>query len=270
MVTRTIADEIRRTGTVLRDWLTPYYTLGGVVMFGIGLLTLIDASGWLVRGVGAALLLATILAWAPHLVRRQRRQRGAPGDAAQAPLQVPAVLLAVTSFFLVGVVLAEAYRAQQQRASAAAALTAPGAGGARADGRAPAPTPAPAPAPAPVQAAPAAAQPGPAEPAPASLAARAPAGGAAAQAAPAPEQQHAPAAALAPAAGPASAPAPAAAPPRATRAAPPPQAPGERAPAAAPALAAQQRTRCTELLSRFSLGEPLQPHDQQFLSTTCR
>ncbi len=233
-------------------------------MFGIGLLTLIDACGWLVRGVGAALLLATFLAWVPHLVRRQRAQKDASAAAADVPIQAPAVLLAITSFFLVGIVLAEAYRAQQQRASVAAAvMNAPAAGGASAENRAPAAAEA-APAPTPPQTA----ESRPAEPvqlaAPSSITVPA------AQVEPEPAPAVATLTPVPPRKPPpgVTAAAPAAA-PRATKATPLPS-PSERKPAtAAPVLTAQQSARCTELLSRFSLGESLQTQDQQFLRTTC-
>ena len=60
MGSHNIADDVRRTGTAFRDWLTPYYTLGGAVAFFIAVFTLLDPSGQMVRIVSVGLFLATV------------------------------------------------------------------------------------------------------------------------------------------------------------------------------------------------------------------
>lgn len=279
MVNRTIAEDIRTTGSVLRDWLTPYYTLGGAVAFGIALLMLLDPSGWLVRGVAAILLLATALAWVVHLRRPMApaRPAGAAPVGARPLVKPHIVLLAITTFFLLGILLFEGWRAQQRASvvppatsrSVAAdptpepAAAAPDISAASAVGTAPATLEAPARAAAAsgvvrapgdqglptagTPAVPAAAPTTPAEPAPVVSAVVQPAP-AATRRRDAETPQPAPRRHAAPPAEPVSSP---------------------RSEPAAPVLTAQQRARCSELVSRFSLGEALQPGDMHYLKSTC-
>lgn len=103
-----ITAVIQQTGFAIRDWVGPFYTLGGVVAFAITLLTFLDPSGLLVKGITAMLVLATAIAWAVSLAAAHRRP---PVDSPAAPDQPPpahAVLLAVTLFFAVGLAISEA------------------------------------------------------------------------------------------------------------------------------------------------------------------
>lgn len=107
MSSNNLTDDIKHTGWALRDWLGPYYTLGCAVAFGIALLTLLDPSGQLVRAVGAVMLVLTILAWVYHFYRQH--QDKAQGAAAAGPkVKLHGILLAVTLFFLCGIVISDA------------------------------------------------------------------------------------------------------------------------------------------------------------------
>lgn len=107
MSSNNLTDDIKHTGWALRDWLGPYYTLGCAVAFGIALLTLLDPSGQLVRAVGAVLLVLTILAWVYHFYRQH--QDKVQGAAAAGPkVKLHGILLAVTLFFLCGIVISDA------------------------------------------------------------------------------------------------------------------------------------------------------------------
>lgn len=96
---------IKHTGFALRDWLGPYYMLGGAVAFGIAMLTVLDPSGLLVRAVGALLLALTILAWAYHFYRQ--KQSPVVSDASQSQAPLHGILLAITIFFLCGILISE-------------------------------------------------------------------------------------------------------------------------------------------------------------------
>lgn len=103
-----ITAVIQQTGFAIRDWVGPFYTLGGVVAFAITLLTFLDPSGLLVKGITAMLVLTTAIAWAVSLAAAHRRP---PVDSPAVPDQPPpahAVLLAVTLFFAVGLAISEA------------------------------------------------------------------------------------------------------------------------------------------------------------------
>lgn len=267
MSSNNLTDDIKHTGWALRDWLGPYYTLGCAVAFGIALLTLLDPSGQLVRAVGAVLLVLTILAWVHHFYRQH--QRKVQADAAGAPqVKLHAILLAVTLFFLCGILVSDAVMrgkrggdtpAHQDVAEQAAAPQAPTA-----------------PSAAPV--APAAAV------------------------APAAPQPAVAAPAIAPAATPAVTPAvaPAAVAPAEPRVLPAridvlPDSPnslakplpvskktepasadartssaGSSAEPAPRAAAPANRQRCSSLLGKFSLGEELNAEDKRYLETSCR
>lgn len=54
----------KQTGFAIRDWLGPFYTLGGVIAFAITMLTLLDPSGMLVKSITVVLVIATAVAWA--------------------------------------------------------------------------------------------------------------------------------------------------------------------------------------------------------------
>ena len=102
-----LVDDVKRTGVAFRDWLTPYYTLGGAVAFCIAMFTLLDPSGQLVRFVSAGLFLLTVTVWVFHLWRRSAKP-SQPSDASSLPAVKPhAILLAVTAFFLVGMLVSE-------------------------------------------------------------------------------------------------------------------------------------------------------------------
>lgn len=131
---QSIADAIKYTGTVIRDWLTPFYTLGAVVTFAIGILTLLDEGGTLhlTRWVGAALLIATFLTWALHFYQQHKHKATSDApETAHAKLHI--VLLIISSFFTVGILVSEAFMKghRQQLQTASNGLQAP----------APAPTP---------------------------------------------------------------------------------------------------------------------------------
>ena len=289
---------IQQTGFALRDWLGPYYMLGAVVAFFITVLSLLDPSGWLVRWVVAGLFLLTIVAWVLFLYRqaRSRKLAGANTAPADAGAKPHAILLAVTVFFLLGLLVSEAVlrgrnaggpAAQQPSlpapsgnaaalapvpATAAAVAPAqalanafPSAQPAKDVATAPAPAMAHAPPPVPLQAA---AQGSSASDTTAGAAvaadANTPKGTAsvarAGQVNTRPEPrlpERPPAVRQVALQKPVSKPAPLGANANANANAEPTPSPAER-------------QRCSSLLGRFSLGEELQPADKQFLRTSCR
>lgn len=288
MSSNNLTDDIKHTGWALRDWLGPYYTLGCAVAFGIALLTLLDPSGQLVRAVGAVLLVLTILAWVYHFYRQH--QAKVQGGAASGPkVKLHGILLAVTLFFLCGIVISDAVMRGKRPGAALTAqpyeevlepsteAAAPEAATAQ-----PAPT---------AHVAPSAAQPAAKEVA-------APAPAAPAPVAVAPAAVHAPASPIV-----TVAPAPAHSEPRVlpARIDVLPDSPNSMArpvpvstkneparadartshaernsersaePAAAPRAAPPvNRQRCSSLLGKFSLGEELNAEDKRFLETSCR
>ncbi len=117
-----ITQSIKITGLAVRDWLGPYYTLGGLVAVIIGFCAFLDPSGWLVRGVTGLLLVATLITWSMHLVRKRRSAEMPAGPFLHH------VLFAVTLFFCVGLVISEVLlhkNRSQQPATSAAEQTAP-------------------------------------------------------------------------------------------------------------------------------------------------
>lgn len=106
MGSHNIAEDVRRTGTAFRDWLTPYYTLGGAVAFFIAVFTLLDPSGQMVRIVSVGLFLATVAAWVFYLARRT--PPSSSDSAAPPAVKLHAILLAITIFFLLGMLVSEA------------------------------------------------------------------------------------------------------------------------------------------------------------------
>lgn len=274
MSSNNLTDDIKHTGWAIRDWLGPYYMLGGAVAFGIALLTLLDPSGRLVRAVGAVLLVLTILAWVHHFYRQH--QRKAQVDPAGEPqVKLHAILLAVTLFFLCGILVSDALMrgkrggdapAHQDVAEQAApqAPAAPGAAPvAQPSAQAAAVAPA---APQPAVAAPAIAPAATPNVAPTATPAVAPAAVAPAEprvlparidvlpdspnslAKPLPVSKKTE---------------PASADARTSNA-------GSSAEPAPRAAAPANRQRCSSLLGKFSLGEELNAEDKRYLETSCR
>ena len=106
-----ISTSIQKTGFAIRDWFGPYYTLGCLVAVAIGFCAIIEPSGWLVRAVTGALVLATLITFSLHLVRsRQSAKSNANADAdsdADSGPQLHQILFAVTLFFCIGLVISE-------------------------------------------------------------------------------------------------------------------------------------------------------------------
>ena len=111
MVHKTIAEDIKQTGWAIRDWLGPYYMLGGAVAFGIGMLTLLDQDGslHLTRIVGAILFVATFVTWAYHFYKQRLLASAAHSTLDPAPPKAKfhGILLAITVFFSCGIVISE-------------------------------------------------------------------------------------------------------------------------------------------------------------------
>lgn len=261
MLNQSIAEDIKHTGGIIRDWISPFYTLGAFVTFAIGMLTLLDKDGTLhlTRYVGVALLIATFLAWAHHFYQ-QYHHKAAPvqdGENPEAPRVKPHIfLLMVSGFFVVGIFLSEAlmhsHRQQLQAGPASSAPTPVAApSSAPAETSNPAPTArAPDFAPStqvvvPVQAAPAAAHTPPTQPAAPAAAASAPSVEKQKSTQPSPREDKKP---------------------RNT-----PETPNEtqgRTQTKNPAPFAVDE-RCTELMAAFSLGQDLSPKQQNYLEK-CR
>lgn len=102
-----VLEDIRDTGFAIRDWLGPYYTLGGAVAFCIALFTLLDPSGQLVRLVAAGLFVLTVLAWVVFLSRRTIKRSASAEMPKTNPSRFHTILLAITLFFLAGMFLSE-------------------------------------------------------------------------------------------------------------------------------------------------------------------
>lgn len=285
---------IQQTGFALRDWLGPYYMLGAVVAFFITVFSLLDPSGWLVRWVVAGLFVLTIVAWVLFLYRQasSRKLAGANTAPVDAGAKPHAILLAVTVFFLLGLLVSEAVlRGRNAGGPAAQPPSLPALSGNEA---ALAPVPATAAAVAPAQAL--------ANASPSAQPAKDVATASAPSRAPAPPPVLLQAAAQGSSASDATAgtgtgtgtgtntpegtASVASAGQVNTR--PAPRLP-ERPPAVRPVAlqkpvskpssldasddrmpSAAERQRCSSLLGRFSLGEELQPADKQFLRTSCR
>lgn len=294
--------DIQRTGFALRDWLGPYYMLGGVVAFFITVFSLLDPSGWLVRWVAAGLFLLTVMAWVLFLYRQasSRKLAGANTAPADAGAKPHAILLAVTVFFLLGLLVSEVVlRGRNAGGPAAQQPSRPAPSG---NAAALAPVPATAAAVAPSQA-PANASPS-AQPAKDEATASAPARGPASPPVlPQAAVQDPSASDTTAAAGSGTGTGTGTNTPKGTASVaragqvntrPEPR-PPERPPAvrqvalqkpaskpaplgandndndnAEPTPSPAERQRCSSLLGRFSLGEELQPADKQFLRTSCR
>ncbi|MBF5006558.1 hypothetical protein [Diaphorobacter caeni] len=263
-----ISTTIRLTGFAIRDWLGPYYTLGCLVAVAIGFCAIIDASGWLVRGLTGALVFATLIAWCLQLVRSRKPQ---PTETQNSDgLLLPQILLAVTLFFCIGLVISE-FILHGKRPGLSFPTSTETSGPAPAPAPAPTPTPVPIPAPTPTAASPVASATAAAPEAPASVAAQAP------SPAPAPATPAAPVAVPAktePASTPVGndkpapkKPTPPPAQPAPSRAPERTEQPVKRAPAA---VASGDSQRCSQLIQKFSLGQNLSDADKQYLETSCR
>lgn len=115
-----ISNVIKQTGFAIRDWLGPFYTLGGVIAFAITMLTLLDPSGMLVKSITVVLVVATAIAWAISMTPSRRRSADNADPANQAP-PVHALLMAVTLFFTAGLAISEAIMSGKRPAVAPAA-----------------------------------------------------------------------------------------------------------------------------------------------------
>ena len=259
-----ISTSIQKTGFAIRDWFGPYYTLGCLVAVAIGFCAIIEPSGWLVRAVTGALVLATLITFCLHLVRsRQSAKSDANADAdsdADSGPQLHQILFAVTLFFCIGLVISE-FLLHGKRPGQSAPQTTSAAQTATSE-------PAAAPASSAAVAAPAA----PATPAPA--------------VAPAPTVTAVPAVAAVPAAvtakpeattatqkaaeKPVTKPAPQPKPQRtAERKEPKERAEPQPRRTSAPAAQAGDPQRCSQLIQKFSLGQNLSEADTQYLRSSC-
>ena len=256
-----LSTDIKGVGTLVRDWVTPYYTLGGVTAFAITILSLIDRSGWLVRGVTAALVLLTLVVCAQAWTR-SRAQPAADADTAKTGPKLHTTLVIISLFFGVGLLVSEAL--VKERHKGEAAQTPPAETATEKSATAPA---------------------APAEPAaPAvvpTLTSATPAAHAAepASAPAAPIPPTPPAAPATVTAAPAK-PAPAraepqeAAPKKAAKVTPAPAAlEHSDTPRAKPAKASERAVlpaRCSEITAQFSAGRSVSDADKQYLETSCR
>ena len=263
-----ISTSIQKTGFAIRDWFGPYYTLGCLVAVAIGFCAIIEPSGWLVRAVTGALVLATLITFSLHLVRsRQSAKSNANANAnadsdsdADSGPQLHQILFAVTLFFCIGLVISE-FLLHGKRPGQSAPQTTSAAQTATSE-------PAAAPASSAAVATPAV----PAMPAPA--------------VAPAPTVTAAPAVAAVPAAvtakpeattatqkaaeKPVTKPAPQPKPQRtAERKEPKERAEPQPRRTSAPAAQAGDPQRCSQLIQKFSLGQNLSEADTQYLRSSC-
>ena len=274
--TTNLTSDIKSVGTAIRDWLTPFYTLGGVTTFVITVLTLIDRSGWLVRALTGALILLTIVVCAHAWTKARSTPAATDGAAKPASPKLHTALIIISLFFCVGLLVSEALMHERRQSATAPTLpTVPDA---------PPKTPEPASAPAAAQAPAAVPTPAPlaSTPAAAPAATEAPAI-ATAPAAPAPAvpanvtstQESTKKQPVAPAVK-----APAAtkeeAPKKPNKPQPNDSAPAHAAeparpkPAKAPSAGAAMPARCSEIMVQFSAGRSLSDGDKQYLETSCR
>ena len=104
---------LKGVGAIIRDWLTPFYSLGGVTAFAITLLSLIDRSGMLVRWITAALVVITAVMWAYAFVQSHNR----PKDDSSPKTQMHIMLLVITLFFGTGLLISEAIMCERRQDS---------------------------------------------------------------------------------------------------------------------------------------------------------
>ncbi len=272
--TTNLTSDIKSVGTAIRDWLTPFYTLGGVTTFVITVLTLIDRSGWLVRALTGALILLTIVVCA-HAWTKARSAPAADGAAKPASPKLHTALIIISLFFCVGLLVSEAL--MHERRQSATAPTVPDASPKTPEPASPAAAQAPAAVPAPVPAAstPAAAPALTEAPAIATAPAAPTTPAPAVPANVAPAQEFTKKQPVAPATK-----APAAIKEEASKKTNKPQpndsAPAHAAeparpkPAKAPSAGAAMPARCSEIMVQFSAGRSLSDGDKQYLETSCR
>ena len=149
--TTNLTSDIKSVGTAIRDWLTPFYTLGGVTTFVITVLTLIDRSGWLVRALTGALILLTIVVCAHAWTKARSTPAATDGAAKPASPKLHTALIIISLFFCVGLLVSEAL--MHERRQSATAPTVPDAPPKSPEPASPAAAQAPAAVPAPVPAA---------------------------------------------------------------------------------------------------------------------
>ncbi|MEG1280750.1 MAG: hypothetical protein RSD57_09900 [Comamonas sp.] len=113
-----LSTDIKGVGTAIRDWITPFYTLGGVTTFVITVLTLIDRSGWLVRAITVALILLTIVVCAHAWVKSRNASAASTETAKSTSPKLHTALIIVSLFFCVGLLVSEALM-HEKRPSAA-------------------------------------------------------------------------------------------------------------------------------------------------------
>lgn len=116
MLNKAITEDIKHTGWVIRDWLAPFYTLGGAVAFVIAMLTLLDQDGklHLTRIVGAVLAIFTFVAWALHLYKSrnmpsQSEEEAGTTNPLQPRVKLHVILFTISCFFIVGILISEAW-----------------------------------------------------------------------------------------------------------------------------------------------------------------
>ena len=277
--TTNLTSDIKSVGTAIRDWLTPFYTLGGVTTFVITVLTLIDRSGSLVRALTGALILLTIVVCAHAWTKARSTPAATDGAAKPASPKLHTALIIISLFFCVGLLVSEALMHERRQSAAPptqptvpdAPPKTPEPASAPTAAQAPAAVPAPVPAASTPAAAPAATE------APAIVAVPAapttPAPAVPANVAPAPEstkKQPVAPAVKAPAAIKEEAPKKPNKPQPNDSAAAHTAEPARPKPAKAPSAGAAMPARCSEIMVQFSAGRSLSDGDKQYLETSCR
>ena len=251
-----ISTSIQKTGFAIRDWFGPYYTLGCLVAVAIGFCAIIEPSGWLVRAVTGALVLATLVTFCLHLVRSRKPAKSDGKDDAESGPHLHQILFAVTLFFCIGLVISEFLLHGKRPGQSAPQTTtsepaAPPVANASAAAPATPATPAPTVAPAPTASAVPAAMPTKPEP----------------SAKPAPTT--APKLSEKPTIQPAPQPEPQRGVERKERAERTERAEPQAKRQPAPAAPSGDPQRCTQLIQKFSLGQNLSEADTQYLRSSC-
>ena len=271
--TTNLTSDIKSVGTAIRDWLTPFYTLGGVTTFVITVLTLIDRSGWLVRALTGALILLTIVVCAHAWTKARSTPAATDGAAKPASPKLHTALIIISLFFCVGLLVSEALMHERRQSATAPTVPdappkTPDAASAPTAAQAPAAVPTPAPITSTPAAAPAATEAPAIATAPAAPAPAVPANVTSAQ--DSTKKQPVAPAVKAPAATKEEAPK------KPNKPQPNDSAPAHAAeparpkPAKAPSAGAAMPARCSEIMVQFSAGRSLSDGDKQYLETSCR